>query len=161
MKLNRSCYLLIADGFAEESVSQTIEYFRLNEIEITFLTLFLSQLGKKLLVRYGIASVLIGDADKIPLPEGLLMVGGQQCSNHFLIDPRVYHLVHKMHKAGNPVGFLYPAATILVKTFHDPYLNKLILVQERLQTLNFLHDFARRMPYPFPFYHRESSSLLL
>ena len=48
MKSNRNCFILIADGFEDKSVSQTVAFFRNHNIEPTFLNLFASPLTDEL-----------------------------------------------------------------------------------------------------------------
>ncbi len=159
-KSNRNCYLLIADGFAEKSVSQAVEFFLASNVDFSFLTLFLGRLNSKLSTEFDHEPTLIGNRNQLPLPDGLLFAGGTLCAQQFLNDPRVHQFVKQMHTVGNPVGFLYPATTPLVETFHYPHLQKPLLLQERLQTVDFLHTFVLQMPLSLTPKQRQISSLI-
>ncbi|WP_420628440.1 hypothetical protein [Candidatus Leptofilum sp.] len=159
--INSNCCILIADGFAEKSVSQAVDFFLRQGIKPTFLNLFVSPLADELYTKYGVGSVLIGDFENLSLPDGLLFAGGAACAKHFLIDPRVYQLIRQIHEATKPVGYLYPVATQLAERLRPLSLNKPLLLQERLRIDQFLHDFLHRIQLSSAMFYQQPTSLLV
>lgn len=148
IKSNKSCFILLADGFAEKSVSQAVAFFQASSLTPTFLSLYQSSITNKLVAPCGSgasANVLIGDMRNHELPDGLLLAGGSVCGQHLSIDPRVHRLIQQMHFAAKPVGLLYPIFIPLVETISHVTANNSLLVQERQYADVFLRDFAWQM----------------
>lgn len=148
MKSNRNCFVLVADGFNEESIAQTAEYFRDINVNLTFLSLYLNQATANLAQKYGTCAtpgVLLGDMLRQELPDGLLVAGGMLCGQHLLIDPRVCQLVQKMHLAARPVGVLYPVYVPLVEAISCLPESKPLIFQEQQYTETFFYKFFSRM----------------
>ena len=112
---------------------------------------------------YRVDSMLIGDVTNGSLPHGLLFAGGKRCSQHFLIDPRVYQLVRLMSEVNKPVGCLYPISLDLVNRLSQPHSQRPVLLQEKLRLEQFLYEFTKRMTVFSPLFMEQAmpSSLLL
>jgi hypothetical protein len=160
IKSNKSCFILLADGFAEKSVSEAADFFQVNGLTPTFLSLYQSPITNKLVAQCGSGSfstLLIGDIWNHELPDGLLLAGGLFCGQHLSIDPRVHRLIRQMHLAAKPVGLLYPIFVPLLETMSHLSANKPFLVQERQYADRFLHDFLLQMKVTRSIYKQPAS----
>lgn len=164
MKSNKSCYLLVAEGFDEESVAQTAEFFRLSRVKLTILSLYFSPKTEALATKYGFSSfrnLLLSDVENRELPNGLLVAGGTVCGQHLMIDPRFHRLARAMWQVSRPVGFLYPTYIPLLELSHRLPSSTTNLFQERLQKETFLNNFIFQIFAALPVYEAQSVPLLL
>lgn len=145
MMSNKNCFVLVADGFAENSIAQTAEFFSDTSMNPVLVSLYLSQNVQNLAAAYGMSTALLSDVQHWELPEGLLLAGGLVCGQHLMIDPRVYHLIQEMYLAERPVGLLHPVYIPFVEAVNLLPGPNQILFQERFKTEMFLQNFARQM----------------
>lgn len=164
MKSNRNCFVLVADGFIENSVRQTAEFFLTTGVNLTFLSLYRSPAINQLAANYGKNSVpglLLGDMLQQEPPGGLLIAGGTMCGQHLMIDPRVYQLIEQLALLGQPVGLLYPVYVPLVEALGRVSGNLPLLFQEKRHPEVFLNHFVREMMEATTAYPQQVSSFIL
>ncbi|MEZ4591305.1 MAG: hypothetical protein R3D55_09190 [Chloroflexota bacterium] len=164
MKSNGNCFVLVADGFNENSVRQTAEFFLTNDVNLTFLSLYRSPVINKLAAKFAansVSSLLLGDVLQQELPDGLLIAGGAICGQHLMIDPRVYHLIEQLSYAERPIGLLYPTYVPLVESMNRVAGNLPLLFQEKRYPEAFFHHFVREMMQAGAFYLQQASPFIL
>ena len=148
VKLEVNCYLLCAMGFAEESAWHARTRLQAIGIKTPIIGLKTGTLigsartsaPVELLI-----SLFIGEEGDRPLPDGLLLAGGQACGNQLLADPRVHRLIEKMAAAERPTGFLQPIFFPLIELLNQKGINQPFWLQERQDTADFMNIFIQQL----------------
>lgn len=150
MKSNLNCYILFAEGCAQESVQQARHFLHDNSVSLNFLQLYVDPTSGSMLRKCdpSATSLLMSDITHSILPDGLLVAGGEACGHQLLVDPRVHHFVSQLLMAGKPVGFLYPVYTPLAEILIETSSHKPFMFQERQYPTEFLAKFMKRMTPP-------------
>jgi len=144
--LDGYCYILCADGYAEEAVQVAEMALAGKGLPTAFLGLKAGWIrgGAGGLVS---AEVLIsqvkGEGGTRPLPDALLLAGGTVCGQYMLADPRVHILVQNMLAAARPVGLLGPVCYQLFDLLAKRAGGSPFLRQESQTTASFVDTFVR------------------
>lgn len=148
MKLEVNCYMLCAMGFAEKSAWQARTLLHAIGIKTTIVGLKTGTLVGSARTSAPVElliSLFIGEEVNRPLPDGLLLAGGQACGNQLLADPRVHRLIEKMAAAERPIGFLQPIFFPLVDLLSQKGINQPFWLQEKQDTANFTNIFVQQL----------------
>ncbi len=90
-------------------------------------------------------SLLLSEEAERPLPDTLLIAGGDACGHQLLADPRVQQLIQKMVEAARPVGFLRPVSFPLIDLLSRKGADRLFWYQEKQKTAEFMGIFVQQI----------------
>ncbi len=145
--MSKRCYILCADGYAEEVVQEASVFLSAKEMTPQILGLkrgwIYGDAGGRVSPE-ALISQLLGARGERPLPDVLLLAGGTTCGQYLLTDPRVHLLVRRMLAFSCPVGWLRPVSYPLLALLDKQANESSFLWQETETTEDFVNGFVQR-----------------